>query len=84
MTELGPGWAPAFLETQREIDLIRAAEERFFSTANGDEYWISGTVNLNPDDYFPSCSFDATRSGKSIPRLSELCMFHAFFQHVHF
>ena len=69
-SELGPGWSPAFLETQREIDIIRAAEKRLFSSINSQEYWIAGSVNLdiNPDNY-PTCTFNVTKSGNSIPNL---------------
>ena len=78
-SELGPGWSPAYLETQREIDIIRAAEERFFSTNNGDDYWVAGSVNLDisPDNY-STCTFNVAKSGNSRPNLYISCFIFTF------
>ena len=71
-TELGPGWSPAFLETQREIDFIRASEERAseFGSDGIQHYYIAGSVNLDirPRSY-PTCTFNVTKSGNSSPFL---------------
>ena len=48
--DLGPGWAPAFLETFQEIDLIREAQNKHFNSENLQKYFIAGTVDMNDRD----------------------------------
>ena len=59
---LGAGWSPAVLETFREIDFFRAAQQSSFLYGNNiDFYYISGTVDLNFNSF--SNHFNATPSG---------------------
>ena len=63
---LGPGWAPAVLETFQEIDFLREAQQpsflNFGSRVNHlQPYYITSTVDLNRDRF--GNHFDATPSG---------------------
>ena len=66
-TELGPGWAPAFFEIQKEIDFIRQpqSEQVLPFIAYYEPYWIAGSVNLDSDTRYLACTFNVTRSGSS-------------------
>ena len=55
-SDLVPGWTPAVLETFQEIDLIRAAQNRFFNQQNIQYYFIAGTVDMNNLGYPNRCN----------------------------
>ena len=54
---MGDGWAPAILNTRREMDFIQQGQ-RSFSDNRG--YWIGGKTNTQTGDFLDYPAYNAT------------------------
>ena len=60
LSELGDGWAPAYLETEGEMAFIREAHK---GLSDVNSYWISGYTDWHPDQPVPYSKYYTTGSG---------------------